>query len=168
MAICGAETTSGQPCKSKVPGEGHRCKWHRPISDADPNCSVCMEYMTDRNCREISCGHKFHKKCLHKWKLEGNRTCPLCREPFDVPQFTVKVTITPNTEEFRQAEFYASESASDIFDALGLYQPNYTEIGTQMTLEADDLNNLRSVLERIGINLDNTDLDTLISRDTEG
>jgi len=82
--------------------------------------------------------------------------------------FNVRVTITPNTDEYRGAEFDASESAVNIFDSLGLDEPNYRDLTTQLTLEADDLNNLRSVLERIGISLDNTDLDALITRDTEG
>jgi hypothetical protein len=82
--------------------------------------------------------------------------------------FDVKVTITPNTAEYREAVFDASESASNIFSSLGLYESNYREFATQMTLEADDLNTLRSVLERVGISLDNTDLDALITRDTEG
>jgi len=167
MAFCGANTQTGCPCKAKVAGEGMRCHWHQPV-EGDSNCSVCMECMTEHNSRELECGHRFHKKCLNKWKLEGNRTCPLCREDFDVPMFNVKVTITPNTDEYREAEFDASGSASNIFDALGLYEPNYRELATQMTLEADDLNTLRSVLERVGISLDNTDLDALITRDTEG
>ena len=167
MAFCGAETLSGCPCRARVPGEGTMCQWHQPIP-GNSTCSVCMEDMTNRNSRKLDCGHIFHKKCLNKWKVEGNRTCPLCREDFDVPAFNVKVTITPNTEEFRQAEFDASGSASSIFDALGLYEPNYREIGAQMTLEADDINTLRNVLERIGISLDNTDLDALLTRDTEG
>lgn len=167
MAYCGANTQAGCPCKAKVAGEGMRCYWHRPV-EGDSTCSVCMECMTERNSRELECRHRFHKKCLNKWKLEGNRTCPLCREHFDVPMFDVKVTITPNTAEYREAVFDASESASNIFSSLGLYESNYREFATQMTLEADDLNTLRSVLERVGISLDNTDLDALITRDTEG
>ena len=159
---------TGQPCRAKVRTEGCRCHWHQPIEGPDKDCSICMDYMTSRNHRELPCGHKFHKKCLNKWKLEGNRSCPLCREIFDIPMFNVKVTITPTSEDYRETEFDASQSASNIFASLGLYESNYRELTTQMTLEAEDLDSLRNVLGRIGINLDNTDLDALITRDTEG
>ena len=167
MALCGANTHTGCACKAKVSADGMRCHWHRPV-DGDANCSICMEYMTHRNSRELNCNHRFHNKCLSKWKLEGNRTCPLCREDFDVPMFNVKISITPNTDEYREAEFDASGFARNIFDALGLDDHEYRNTETHMTLEADDLNTLRSVLERVGIDLDNTDLDALITRDTEG
>ena len=167
MALCGAHTTTGCLCKAKVSIEGMKCPWHRPI-EGESNCSICMEYMTTRNSRELGCDHRFHRKCLNKWKVEGNRTCPLCREDFDVPMFTVKVIISPTTNQYREAEFDASGSARGIFNALGLHEPNHRDIETQLTLEADDLNTLRSVLERVGIDLDNTNLDALIARDTGG
>lgn len=163
--LCGSSTASGCPCRAKVSAEGMKCQWHKPV-EGDSTCSVCMEPMTTRNSRELECGHTFHKKCLRKWKLEGNRTCPLCREEFDLPLFDVIVSIVPRTEEYQRMEFDASRSARDLFENLGMNQEDHLDHATQMTLEAEDLGTLRSVLERIGIDLSDTDLNQLI-RDTE-
>ena len=45
------------------------------------NCSICLESLSGDK-RELSCGHKFHTKCMRQWE-EQNRgrrvTCPNCR-----------------------------------------------------------------------------------------
>ena len=167
MAFCGAQTPSGIECKCRVRTAGERCQWHRPIDDPDPNCSVCMEYMTTRTCRELGCGHKFHKKCLYKWKLEGNRTCPLCREEFDEPQFKVTVSIESLSNNFNSHTFDASDRSMNIFDSLRLNPNEIHRFSTELTMEAEDLETLQSVLHRIGLELDRSDLDSLLARDTE-
>lgn len=167
MAFCGAQTPSGTECKSRVRTAGERCQWHKPIDDPDPNCSVCMDYMTTRNSRELGCGHKFHKKCLQKWKLEGNRTCPLCREGFDEPQFRVTVNIESLSNNFNSSSFDASDRSINIFDSLRLDPGEMQGFSTELTMEAEDLDTLRSVLHRIGLELDRADLDSLLTRDTE-
>ena len=167
MAFCGAQTPSGVECRAKVGPGGGRCHWHRPIDGTDPNCSICMDYMTTRNHRELSCGHKFHKKCLQKWKLEGNRTCPLCREEFDEPQFKVTVSIESLSNNFESHSFDASQQSINIFDSLQLDPTNMQGFSTELTMEAEDLDTLRSVLQRIGLDLDRSDLDSLLARDTE-
>lgn len=167
MAFCGAQTPSGTECKSRVRTTGERCQWHKPIDDPDPNCSVCMEYMTIRNYRELGCGHKFHKKCLQKWKLEGNRTCPLCREEFDEPQFKVTVSIESLSNNFSSNSFDASGRSMNIFDSLRMDPGEMQGFSTELTMEAEDLDTLQSVLYRIGLELDRADLDSLLTRDTE-
>lgn len=164
---CSGTTASGSECRNFVPTEGGTCSWHTPL-EGESTCSVCMEMMTSRNFRELPCGHRFHTKCLRKWKAEGNRTCPLCREEFDAPQFRVTVNVEPLGEasnSFVEGSFDASRFAPnlvelDIISSTGMFN-------TELTFEAEDLGNLRSVLQRIGIDLDHADLDTLIRRDTE-
>lgn len=46
------------------------------------NCSICLEDMNSKNISIItSCGHKFHKNCILKWK-ETSTKCPHCRTKF--------------------------------------------------------------------------------------
>ena len=167
MAFCGAETPHGTECRSRVTTVGDRCQWHRPIDDPDPDCSVCMEYMTIRNFRELGCGHKFHKKCLQKWKLKGNRTCPLCREEFDEPQFKITVNIESLSNNFNSHSFDASNRVINILNSFRIEPNDLDGFSTELTMEAEDLDTFQGVLMRIGLELDRSDLDSLLTRDTE-
>jgi hypothetical protein len=82
---CGAQTTNGGACKNK----GSPC-WHHK----GPQCSVCFAPMT-RGVRELPCGHSFHVKCIDRWKKNCpyDFTCPMCREPFDLPVFKCRMII---------------------------------------------------------------------------
>ena len=49
-------------------------------------CSICFDTLVDNE--ELSCGHKFHKKCIENWFWQGKDSntiggiydsCPLCR-----------------------------------------------------------------------------------------
>lgn len=154
---CGAVTASGGICRSCVSSKDSSCGWHTPLNTT---CSVCMDSMTIRNHRELSCGHKFHKKCIQTWKNRGNRTCPLCRADFDAPQFRVTVTIEPLGEAANTHSFTRIENA-----LTNLPEHMLAEI-TQLTTEADDLDDLRNVIESIGIQLHAEDYDNLL-RNTE-
>ena len=165
---CSGMTQGGCRCRRRVPQEGGTCMWHTPLTGPDSTCSVCMEPMTTRNHRELPCGHKFHTKCIRKWKAEGNRTCPLCREEFDPPQFRITVNVEPvgpNANNFVAQSFDASDRSLGLLD-MGII-PEGGAFTTELSFEAEDLDNLRNVLNRIGIELDNSDLDTLLRRDTE-
>jgi len=43
-------------------------------------CGVCLGELRGSGIK-TSCGHRFHKKCLLKWKKTGKTTCPFCRTP---------------------------------------------------------------------------------------
>lgn len=50
-------------------------------------CPICLDTMTDCNVNEIvktSCGHHFHRNCLHKWLTADchQPNCPMCRHSF--------------------------------------------------------------------------------------
>lgn len=75
----------GKPCayQGKHERDGkHYCKTHLPIED----CSVCYDSITARTCVSLTCGHRYHSKCLRKWITTNHYTCPYCREqiPDDV------------------------------------------------------------------------------------
>ena len=43
-------------------------------------CSVCLNYMLDRNPRSLSCLHTFCEDCLNQLKNNKKITCPTCRK----------------------------------------------------------------------------------------
>jgi len=48
-------------------------------------CSICLNNIYDcYTC--LPCNHKYHTNCISKWTA---RTCPLCREPFDLYDYNV-------------------------------------------------------------------------------
>ena len=164
MFRCSGTTIGGTPCRKIVATEGNTCIFHTPVQTVDSNCSVCMELMTTRNYRELSCGHLFHKKCLKKWKQEGNRTCPMCRKEFDHPEFKVTVSIEPvglNSNTYTSSVFDTSEQFDSIVENMGIDIDELRHFSTHMTMEADDLSSLRSVLGRIGIELNDSDFSSL-------
>ena len=167
MFRCGVPTSSGRRCRCIVSEENATCSWHTQVG-TEP-CSICMEPMTQRNSKELPCGHRFHKKCINKWKNEGNRTCPLCREPFDLPEFRVTVTIEPliDSNIYQNVTFDSSNSFSSIVSNVGLNVDELSQFTTHLSLEADDIQTLQSVLNRIGLELDYANLDALLRRDTE-
>lgn len=43
-------------------------------------CPICYDDpMTKENTQTLNCGHKFHKRCIKKWKRGNNAKCPMCR-----------------------------------------------------------------------------------------
>jgi hypothetical protein len=43
-------------------------------------CSICFDpFKDDDECRELTCSHMFHEKCIDPWLTE-HVTCPVCRE----------------------------------------------------------------------------------------
>ncbi|XP_023539428.1 E3 ubiquitin-protein ligase RHA1B-like [Cucurbita pepo subsp. pepo] len=44
-------------------------------------CAVCLcEFQDDEELRFLkNCKHIFHKKCLDRWMIRDQRSCPLCR-----------------------------------------------------------------------------------------
>lgn len=155
---CGAATASGGTCKNHVPNEGSECAWHKALGQ---ECSICMEQMYERNHIELSCNHKFHKKCLRQWR-NRNRTCPLCREEFSRPEFRVTVLVEPIEPSSNNAGISMdySNSIENILRNMDISPDTYT---TQIRLEAEteDVSTVRSVLERIGITLTDSDLEQL-------
>ena len=65
-------------------------------------CAICLNKICD-SYKELPCSHKYHKECINKWSA---KTCPLCREPFDLYDYNVyrdinkQVTIENINENF--------------------------------------------------------------------
>ena len=48
-------------------------------------CPICLDRL--KTCITLSCEHKFHYVCIHRWyngTLENNKNCPICRYPIKV------------------------------------------------------------------------------------
>jgi len=56
-------------------------KKYSEISTEENTCSICIDIIKqDDIIRQLNCKHVFHTKCIEKYLLEYNSSCPLCRE----------------------------------------------------------------------------------------
>lgn len=53
-----------------------------------PVCAICTEPMMGGTVTLVTCGHRFHRRCIKRWVKNnaGNTTCPLCRIEIDHEQ----------------------------------------------------------------------------------
>lgn len=42
------------------------------------DCTICLEKLNEQTIIKLSCLHKYHKNCYHKW-INIKDNCPLCR-----------------------------------------------------------------------------------------
>lgn len=50
------------------------------ICKGEGDCKICFSKKEKgEECRKLSCGHSFHKKCIDLW-LNKNLLCPSCKE----------------------------------------------------------------------------------------
>lgn len=51
-----------------------------------PTCPICLQNIPIFSMEETRCNHKFHSKCITRWKRSGKNSCPICRSPLsDLP-----------------------------------------------------------------------------------
>jgi hypothetical protein len=43
-------------------------------------CKICLKSISKKEKRELRCGHIFHKDCIKRWGLIGNKKCPICKK----------------------------------------------------------------------------------------
>lgn len=83
MRACGATLKSGAPCtnKSKVehPEHGPLCGVHLRCVSNKKECCICLDTGTAAQCKQLGCGHTFHRRCIQRWFKRGSLTCPMCR-----------------------------------------------------------------------------------------
>lgn len=115
---CGAQTAHGTPCRSKVQGGEERCWLHK-----GPQCSVCLGPMAAQQAnRTLPCGHMFHSRCVDRWKRScpGDPTCPMCREPFDLPTYRCRLIIERVSDNQRAVSNFETQTVQDIVEGFGL------------------------------------------------
>ena len=72
-------TNTGFYSKEGLPGK----------SETNIICMLCTEELIDRSDDVVlSCGHKYHKKCIKGWCIIGqNSFCPYCKKGIELGQF---------------------------------------------------------------------------------
>jgi len=74
----------------------------------ETTCPICLESITTRAWRELSCGHCFHEGCILRWVQSAHHPhCPLCRFDLEVSALS---EFEADFEAFR-AELEAFRSA---------------------------------------------------------
>ena len=48
----------------------------------DPECSICLDFIKEKDKKSLVCDHFYHNECIIKWASKGNDfyKCPLCRK----------------------------------------------------------------------------------------
>jgi hypothetical protein len=155
MARCGAPTLSGGECRVTVKEEGARCWLH-----TGPQCSVCLSCMGGAaQTRKLDCGHEFHLKCLDCWKSNcrtPNPTCPMCRTPFDVPDYRCRLIIEKTVDGSRYISEFLTQNVQSIMEGFGLdyrrlIPGNVGRMLTDIVFDIQPGENLRTVLSELGL-----------------
>jgi hypothetical protein len=113
---CGAQTLLGNPCRQILRGEQERCWQH-----TGPQCAVCFGHMI-RDTRQLPCSHTFHIRCVDRWKASchGDPTCPMCREPFDVPLYRCRLIIERVLDGLNSVTDFETSNVRSIVGGFGI------------------------------------------------
>jgi Ring finger domain len=144
---CGQPTASGAPCKNR----GTPCHLHR----TDNQCSVCFTNMAAHGTRTLSCGHIFHSRCVERWKntCTGLPTCPMCRTPFDVPQYKCVISIQRVSDGVTARQDLPLDDMERLVRGLGLELRQLTNEDLRMNVDFDVQpgEDIHDVLRDLGI-----------------
>ena len=142
---CGAQTASGQACKRRVREEGARCPCHTEIGD---QCSICFTPMMRQQSRQLPCNHTFHTRCIDRWK-RTSRTCPICREAFDQPEYRVMISIQCVQTGDRAIDQYLTSNVTALQDAFNLNTRDLIDGVRRTTYNIDFETEFGQVLDEI-------------------
>lgn len=150
---CSAQTLSGEPCKQFV-REGHERCWQH----GGAQCAVCLATMGGQSTtRTLGCGHQFHERCVNRWKLQCTETptCPMCREPFDVPTYRCRLIIERTCDSFRHTSDFETSNIANVLDGFGLQfrelVPSQGRFLTDIRFDIDPDEVLNDILRELGL-----------------
>ena len=152
METCRGTTASGARCMNP-PGPGQtKCHHHR---DDGRQCSVCLQNL-NRTTRTLPCGHEFHLKCVDRWKrtCRGDPTCPMCRTPFDLPSYRVRIVIDRVAEGTHEVRSYITSNIQTIREEFGLdlrVLEAHEQSSLNILFELEEHENLEEVLRSLNI-----------------
>ena len=148
---CTGTTQAGARCKNRV-RHGERCAIH---ARGDAQCSVCFQGLC-RNTRKLPCGHEFHTKCIDRWKrsCRSDPTGPMCRTPFDLPMYRIRLTIQRVREGTTESQVYTTSNIHGIQSEFGLDMrliDTQADATLNILFDLEEHENLAQVLESLGI-----------------
>ena len=152
MDTCLGVTTTGDRCKRRPGGGQTRCHMHR---EDGAQCSVCLQALT-RATRVLPCGHEFHLKCVDRWKraCRGDPTCPMCRVPFDLPKYRVRIVVDRVAEMTYDVRSYTTSNIQAIREEFGLdlrILEAHEEASLNILFELGDHENIDEVFTSLGV-----------------
>jgi len=121
MQRCQATTQQGVQCRRNATEDGTTCTQHRGES-----CPVCLLPMGHGTHRTLTCQHTFHTRCLDRWKRTSH-TCPMCRAPFDQPQYKVSISVHHLASNTITRDSYITSNLGPMFTTFSIptLQPRY-------------------------------------------
>ena len=152
METCTGLTVSGVRCRNN-PGQGQaRCHMHKEDGD---QCSVCLQGLS-RLTRVLPCGHEFHIKCVERWKrtCRGDPTCPMCRVPFDIPIYRIRIIIDKVDEQTTNVISYTTSNIHAIRDEFGLdfrVLDSHDDAALNILFELEEHENVDEIFRSLGI-----------------
>ena len=152
---CGQTTATGQQCKNRLTKGCDACHLHGTTNQ----CSVCYSALL-RNARTLPCGHAFHHKCIERWKrsCRGDPTCPMCREPFDLPTYRCRLTIEKVADGTSNVSIFETSNINSIMQGFGLNIRDLIpgdpgRFITDIHFDIEEGEDLREVLLELGISV---------------
>lgn len=80
---CCAVLARGTQCTRRsrhvVDGGEHVCGVHRRQREMTIECPICLCVIRKRSEAAMTCGHRFHAKCIRSWFRTRPMNCPMCR-----------------------------------------------------------------------------------------
>lgn len=152
MEQCTGITATGSRCRLK-PGAGQTmCHMHR---ENPLQCSVCLQGL-NRSTRTLPCGHEFHLKCVDRWKRSCRTlpSCPMCRAPFDVPKYRIRIVIDRVAEGTHEVRSYVTSNVETIRDEFGLdlrVLEEHAEASLNILFDLEEHENLDEVFRTLGV-----------------
>jgi hypothetical protein len=118
-------------------------------------CSICLHGIkhTRRN-KKIDCGHAFHPCCINKWKKSGGVTCPVCRRTLPgVSNYSITFTIHNRSLNMSETSEFTTETLEAFIHAFGLDREITRTVLTEVDIDIDDVDNLRTLLNELHVPL---------------
>jgi hypothetical protein len=140
--LCGATTQAGGTCRNRA-AAGATCHIH-----GGPTCSICFVPLL-RGTRQLPCGHTFHTRCIERWKRScpAGFTCPMCREPFDMPTYRCRLIIQRVTDGATAFEDFAPTNIQQIMEGFGLnFRPSSVTFLADIHFDVEETEDLREEL----------------------
>jgi hypothetical protein len=132
---------------------GERCKRIgnlRCFQHKGEQCSICMENITPSNTRVLDCSHSFHKRCIERWK-RTNRTCPMCRVPFDIPTYRINVNIQCIHDGQVSVHTYDTTNITTLIQSFGLDEHLMERSIADISFDIEHNENIQEVLRSLGV-----------------